>query len=278
MRKLLLLVFIIAISSCNPPKEKTTTKQIPQESTTDKPKIAIVGTFHFANTSDYSAIVLDDLATEKRQKELDRLVANLAEFKPTKILVEREPSLTDSLSQKLIDYKNGRYELPNNELYQIGFKLAKELGLAKIYGIDYHLNLGDEALVAFLQEQGLMDQFTSIIATSKVWAQEHTDFLKTHTLGEVLAKLNQTASEEFNRNLYLDGILNIAEEGNSPASDFVANWYKRNIYMKKNIDDLISKDDRVLVIIGAGHSSILKDFYRSSQAVEYVELSELLKK
>jgi len=93
-----------------------------------------------------------------------------------------------------------------------------------------------------------------------------------------LANLNSSESDNFNRNLYLDGILSIAEKGNSPASDYVSNWYKRNIFIKKNIDDLIDENDRVLVIIGAGHSSILKDFYRNSKEVEYVDLINISEK
>lgn len=67
----------------------------------------MLGTFHFTNTSDYSAIVIDDLDSEKRQSELE----NLAKFKPTKILAERETSFTDTLVKRLADYKKGNDKL-----------------------------------------------------------------------------------------------------------------------------------------------------------------------
>ena len=280
MKSKILLFLAIVVFSCKQ-TEKTEqkengeiTKNLYSENK-NIGKINIVGTFHFGNTTDYSAIVIEDLSSEKRQKELENLVENLAEFRPTKILVEREPSFTDTLTQRLAEYKKGNYELPENEVYQLGFRLAKMLELDTIYGIDYQMGLGDEELVGYLNKNGLMDKFAETLESAKVWAEKQTEFLKNKTIGESLANLNNEETDNFNRNLYVDGILNIAENGNSPASEYVANWYKRNIFIKKNIDDLINKNDRVLVIIGAGHSAILKDFYRSSEKVEYVELKNI---
>jgi len=280
MRIIALLLLTVIPFSCDKisAKEQPKFEKITSDENLKKGKITILGTFHFANTTDYSAIIIDDLNSKRRQTELETLVENLAKFKPTKILVEREPTLTDTLSRDLISFKNGNYELPNNEAYQIGFRLAKKLDLNKIYGIDYYLELGDEELVKYLNDNDLMGKFANILESANVWASKETKYLKNHTLGESLVNLNSSESDNFNRNLYLDGILSIAEKGNSPASDYVSNWYKRNIFIKKNIDDLIDENDRVLVIIGAGHSSILKDFYRNSKEVEYVDLINISEK
>jgi len=280
MKQILLSLSTLLLFSCKSTtqKEQSTFTRTATKEHFKKGKISILGTFHFANTSDYSAIIIEDLNSQKRQMEVTRLVNNLAKFKPTKILVEREPVLTDSLSNKLIDFKKGQYELPDNELYQIGFRLAKQLNLNKIYGIDYHLGLGDAELIQYLNKEERMDAFSNTLESARNWASKETEYLRTHTLGESLAKLNTSTSDNFNRNLYLDNILNISKHGNSPASDYVSNWYKRNIYIKKNIDDLIGKNDRVLVIIGAGHSAILKSFYRSSTSTEYVDLTNIAEK
>lgn len=275
--KILKLAVVIFLIGCSQFENKELEENSVDKVKNSLPQICILGTFHFANTTDYSAIVVDSLSSERRQKEIKEIVSNLIEFSPTKILVERMPEFSDTLNQRLESFKKGEFKLPNNELYQIGFRLAKELNHNRIYGIDYEMGLGDEELIDYLTKENLMIKFQSTIGIAKEWANTHSKFLKENSLNEMLTILNSNDSENFNKNLYLDKILGITDKGNSPASEYVSNWWKRNIFIKKNIDDLISDSDRILVIIGAGHSSILKDFYRNSDAVNHVEINQYLR-
>lgn len=273
LSKLIVLIFLIG---CSHPIDKQPKVNLDYQDQSNLPQISILGTFHFSNTTDYSAIIIDSLDSRKRQQEIKDIVSRLIKFKPTKVLVEREPTYADTLNQRLAAFKAEKYTLPSNELYQIGFRIARQLDHSHIYGIDYKLDLGDEELVDYLSREQLIDQFQSIINSAQSWANTHSEYLKKHTIGETLILLNNKDSEIFNKALYLDNILNITELGNSPASDYVANWWKRNIYIKKNIDDLISETDRVLVIIGAGHSSLLKEFYKNSLKVQYIDINKYL--
>src|SRR5262249_45278445 len=65
-------------------------KKIPGLDTdTPKPKVMILGTFHFANPGlDYTKVERDSILSEKRQKEVRDLIDRLKTFKPTKIAVE----------------------------------------------------------------------------------------------------------------------------------------------------------------------------------------------
>jgi hypothetical protein len=42
------------------------------------------------------------------------------------------------------------------------------------------------------------------------------------------------------------------------------------------IDNVIEKDDRILVLIGSGHRAILKELYSNRSNVEYVEINSFL--
>jgi len=54
-----------------------------------KPKVMIVGTFHFNNPGlDYTKAERDSILSEKRQKEVRELIDRLKAFKPTKIAIE----------------------------------------------------------------------------------------------------------------------------------------------------------------------------------------------
>src|SRR5256885_5519416 len=62
-------------------------------------------------------------------------MAVLKRFQPTKIAVERDPG-DNRLSKDYADYLAGKHELTRNEIEQLGFRLAKELGHKTVYGVD----------------------------------------------------------------------------------------------------------------------------------------------
>ncbi|MEM9529153.1 MAG: DUF5694 domain-containing protein, partial [Bacteroidota bacterium] len=92
-----------------------------------KPKIACLGVFHFAGTSDYSSVSFDRLDSEKRQGEIRDLIEQLKAFKPTKILVEYPAKSAEKLDSSYAAYCRGEYSLSLNEVDQLGFRIAREL-------------------------------------------------------------------------------------------------------------------------------------------------------
>jgi hypothetical protein len=92
-------------------------------------KILILGTYHFDNPGRDSVNVrVDDVLAEKRQREIALVLDRLANFKPTKIAIEA--SYKSTHWQNLYkDYLDGKYQLGRNEIEQIGFRLARRLGL-----------------------------------------------------------------------------------------------------------------------------------------------------
>jgi hypothetical protein len=49
-------------------------------------------------------------------------------------------------------------------------------------------------------------------------------------------------------------------------SDLLTNCYKRNVRMMANVARMSSPRDRVLLLVGAGHLAILRDFAMASPA------------
>ena len=59
-----------------------------------KPTIMILGSTHLANnTLDAFNIKMDDVRAPQRQREIEQLVEQLKEFKPTKIALERDEKM-----------------------------------------------------------------------------------------------------------------------------------------------------------------------------------------
>ena len=62
------------------------------------------------------------------------------------------------------------------------------------------------------------------------------------------------------------------------GADLLTNWYKRNIRIFTNLNRIIeSPTDRVLLIIGSGHSKILRDFAIDSPKTCLVDANIYLK-
>ena len=56
-----------------------------------------------------------------------------------------------------------------------------------------------------------------------------------------------------------------------------AKWWERNFYIMGNIDRVTEAGDRLLLIIGAGHRAVLRDFFEDRSDIDYVEIREYLK-
>jgi len=78
----------------------------------------------------------DDVLAPKGQAEIDELTAVLARFRPTKIAVEWDAGDQAGLDRVFGEYVAGQRQLTRDERQQVGVRLAKLVGLKKIYAVD----------------------------------------------------------------------------------------------------------------------------------------------
>src|SRR6266567_2731747 len=101
-----------------------------------RPEILVLGTYHMANPGhDVYNMQADDVLAAKRQQEIAQLIEVLKKFDATKIVIEAEVG-SKRAEQQYSDYLAGKYTLSRNEIDQIGYRLAKELGHRAIYPVD----------------------------------------------------------------------------------------------------------------------------------------------
>jgi hypothetical protein len=126
----LLTVLTLALCSCFQAIAQRTGNE-------NKKQVFLLGTYHFASNADRIKHNLDDMLSDKRQKEIIALVDELAAFKPDKICIEWRAGMDQSFTDSLYtEYIRGRYVLKANEIFQIAFRLAKTSGHTKVYCID----------------------------------------------------------------------------------------------------------------------------------------------
>lgn len=227
---------------------------------TPSAKLLILGTYHMSNPGlDAVNVEADDVRTPRRQAELEQLVEKLARFQPTKIAVEGARSRTDYWNERYAKYLRGEHTLSTNEIEQVGFRLAKKLGHAAIYPIDYQMMMSGQRY----------DEIDFSLRKPKPPAPDAPPRTLTEaelklrrlTIIENLREMNDPARAARDHALYLDDLL--PEEGSVAlyaGADRLTNWYQRNFRMFANVARITDLGkDRVLLIVGAGHLQILRD-------------------
>ncbi|MHA7844611.1 MAG: DUF5694 domain-containing protein [Winogradskyella sp.] len=243
----------------------------------DKPTIAILGSFHFAGSSDLIALKVDDLKSEKRQKEISDLIDALAKFKPTKVILEY-PYKNNKLDSLYQQYIKAEHSLSINERQQIGFRLANKMNHNNIYPADHQMDLPFNELMSFLQESGQMQEFQKLLDFMKT--EVLTSMQNTYdksSLKEYFVWLNSDRLDKMNKNLYLQSINNIGSLNNFIGTDVVTKWWERNFRIMRNIDEIAEPNDRILILFGQGHTALLKDFYKDRDDVIYADILNYLK-
>lgn len=111
-----------------------------------KPTILLLGTAHLDNPDNGDAFKshIEGLNSEKRQKEMAEVIDCLAGFNPTKIAVEVVKEREFQMNDRYGQYLTGTIELTNNEIHQIGFRLAERMNLEKLHAVDWNEITGDE--------------------------------------------------------------------------------------------------------------------------------------
>ena len=233
-----------------------------------KPSLVILGTYHMGNPG--NNVVngkVDDVASPERQKQIVKLIERLEKFKPTKIVVECDLE-DDAKTQETYErYLAGSYQLSKNETNQIGFRLAKESGLKKVYCVDWSDFWDDPAISyeKYAAKDAEMDSFLKGVyrdLKTRVDA-EHEKMFALPVIDQ-LVFLNQPDRIEKSHQTYFD-IMRIGRGREYIGANYVAWWYRRNLTILDNIIRLTdSPNDRILVIYGSGHLKLLTQFAKES--------------
>jgi uncharacterized protein YjgD (DUF1641 family) len=243
----------------------------------NKARVMILGVYHFHNpNADMIKTDYPDHLSEKKQREIAEVLDLLAEFKPTKILVEVAPE-NESVQNDFQNYLKGEYKLTANEIYQLGFRLAKRLGHKQIYLADNRMGMDFNSVMAAAQETKnteFLEAFQKAMAEIVQMQQRHAQI----SVREALSELNEPELQNRTRDYYLQ-LNRVRSRDKFVGADVLAGWYQRNFRILTNIMQAIeSPQDRVLVIFGQSHAPYLREGIKSDPDLQLVEPNDFLRK
>ncbi|WP_228519083.1 DUF5694 domain-containing protein [Flavobacterium sp. LC2016-12] len=244
-------------------------------SQTKKKQILLFGSFHFENPGlDVAKVNTFDVMTDKSQKELENITNKIKKFGPDKIFVEWNYQKQAKLDTFFAKNTDSLLKNDSDERVQVALRSAKKLGHKKLYAIDY--NQTDFPYDSLVKEMKKANQFDLIKKNEEIMKNYETDFntkITKYTLTQLLLDVNKP-----DLSWYLQTAIKGGKTDNFVGAFLVSEWYRRNLYMYALILKLTeSKDDKIMVLLGAGHTEMIREFVVHNPEYEIVELSTVLK-
>tara|TARA_R110000850_G_scaffold115256_5_gene230689 strand:- start:60405 stop:61253 length:849 start_codon:yes stop_codon:yes gene_type:complete len=253
MKHFLIVILSILFFSCNSLKDKDIKSN-------DSGKISVLnfGSAHLTHTSDANTAVRD-LKDLQVKKDINKIVKSLVAYKPTVICIEMQPdnnSFVNEVFQKYIIDQSNRLNY-SEELNAIAFETARLSDVKYIYGIDDQMGFDYPSLID-LANRNTSD---SLFVMNQMNSYKEVNNLP---LLEQFHKINtkEYKMETFN---FYNFLATMHTNEKYEGADIIADFYKRNIRMYSNFCDIpLTKNDRVLIILGATHTAYFDVFLENN--------------
>ncbi|OIV41246.1 DUF5694 domain-containing protein [Flavobacterium johnsoniae] len=266
MQKIILLLALITFNITSAQQAK-------------KKQILLIGTFHYANPGhDVAKINTFNVMSEKSQKELEVISNKIKKFGPDKIFVEWKFSKQADLDKYYNKNTDSLLKKDANEITQLALRTAKKLNHKKMYGIDYRTRFPYDSLMMSMEKANQKDLMKKTTESTEKFVKDNNERMAKSSLTDLMLYYNQKASNEDNIQWYLEVANRAGNPDDFTGASLVSNWYKRNLYMYSLVQKLTeSTDNKIMVLLGAGHAAMLREFIAHDPTFEIVELSTVLK-
>ena len=237
-------------------------------------EVLVLGVYHMANPGrDIFNTQADDVLAPKRQQEIAQLLEVLKKFHPTKIAIESDV-WSQRTPKEYSDYVAGKYTLSRNEIDQIGYRLARELGHKAVFPVDVDGEFPFQRVVDYAKASGRTKELDTMMGEIGDMVKAQTAYLASHTVLETLLYMNADGKVAADVGFYFREA-HFGEPGDWAGADLVADWFRRNMRIYSNVVRLAdSPNERVLVIFGAGHLGWLQHQFTSDPNIRLRKLAE----
>jgi hypothetical protein len=233
-------------------------------------QVLVLGSYHMGNPGrDLINVKSDDVTQPKRQAELQAIADEIARWKPTKVAVEMQRPAPFTVEQYR-GFTADQLKTNPNEIYQIGFRIAQQLGHRDVYGFDESPADGEPdyfpfgKVDAFARANGKGAMVDSMLDFFKRRAAEQEQVQARLSVAELLLRHNDPEDEQASHGRGYYGMLAVGDADTQPGAELNAYWYMRNAKMFAKLGLIVEPGDRVLVLVGSGHNYWLRHFARET--------------
>ena len=250
-------------------------------------EVLLIGTFHYNNPgADVAKTKSFDILKEQSQQELEFMAGKIATYRPSKIFVEwdyDEQMELDSLYQL---YQQDNYFTNDslndfyrkNEIFQLAFRTAKRGKVDQVIGIDYKTEFPFDSLMTVLDKNRQVEIQSRIGEMIETFTVGFDDMIENgESLLDLTYYLNSPELRELSNEFHNQIPLISGPTNNFIGPFLTSEWYKRNLYMWSLVQKGTDQNDkRIMVLVGASHAAILKNFIEENSAWKVVELKSVI--
>ncbi|MGK2863290.1 MAG: DUF5694 domain-containing protein [Chitinophagaceae bacterium] len=282
---LILFTTIAFLASCESKTEKSPPESITEES---KKEVLLIGTFHYHNPgADIAKTKSFDVLDEESQNQLELIAEKIREFNPDKIFVEwpfDEQKQLDSLynlyqEDMYFDNDSLTEFYRKNEIFQLAFRAALKNKLKSVDAIDYHeTQFPFDSLLTVIAVSNQKDIQTEIENGIRQFTKEFDDRIeKGASLLDLTYYLNSGDMRQKSNKFHTEIPLLAGAKDNFIGPFLSSEWHRRNLYMWSLAQKSMEKDDhKMVLLLGASHVAMIKDYIDRSEAWKAVELQEIM--
>lgn len=267
MKYILIFLYTTLFIGCNSSKKNIS------ESRSDAITVLNFGTAHLSNTTDATSSKRD-LKDSKVKSDINEIVTALVKFKPTVICIEMPPdnnSFVNEVYKKYIIDQTNRLNY-SDELNSIGMETGRLSGVSYIYGIDNQLGFDYPSLIEIAND----NKADSLFVENMMDSYKHVNDLP---ILEQFYVINTKSYKMETFNFY-NFLATKHTKSNFEGADVISEFYKRNLRMYSNFCDIpLTKNDRVLIILGATHTAYFDVFldsdprFRKENVLKYLDFN-----
>lgn len=245
-------------------------------------EVMILGSYHMDNPgNDVHNARIDPVTTPGKQAQLQVVSRALARFNPTAIGIERVADDPATLQDQAWPAFTPADLLTNpDERFQIGYRLAHDLGLQRVYAIDEQDRDGQPSYFPFsevmqwVEANGKQAQFAELNSRMATLTTE-MERRQSGTVAELLAWMNSPEYVAFGQGVYA-GLMIFGDGAERPGPYLNGRWYTRNAIIFANLMKVARPGDRIVVIYGAGHGYWLRQLVSTTPGYKLIEPNDYL--